>query len=486
MAFDSLDSVQYPNLTNSANVSAFRPVRKSKAKWFVGLLSLFLLAGGSYLAYQKLAQAKPAKQPMAAVPVGRSNLSVTVSANGTIEPEQLVNVSPKTSGILKTLMVEEGDFVKQGQAIAQMDDSNLRGQLTEAKGKLAAAEANLEKVIAGNRAEEIAQTEARLNSVQANLKQAEDDLNRNRELMEAGAISQQAYNKFRTARDTAQAEVTEAQEALALSKAGSRQEDIDAAQAQVETAKGVLETIQTQINDTVIRAPFTGMINRVYADPGAFVTPMTSGSSVSSATSSSILSLASTNQVAANVSENSIAKIRVGQPVLIEADAYPGKKFQGRVKQIATEATVEQNVTSFEVEVSLLPDAEKLLRSGMNVSVEFQAGQVKNAITVPTIAIVHQDNQTGVFVSNGEQEPPRFIPITTGATVNNQTEVKSGLQGTEKVLISPPPKPQSATGISFPGLPGSTSMENAPPGGSPGGPPDGSPGGPRPDGPPPQ
>lgn len=473
MASNPLDQVNYPQLIEPTDSTFSLPPMEKQGitKWLLGLLSLFLLAGGSYLAYQQLVKPQQqAHQRMIVVPVERTNLSITVSANGTVEPEQLLNVSPKTAGILKSLLVEEGDFVRIGQAIAYMDDSDLQGQLTQAQGQLAAAIANLQKLLAGNRKEDIAQAQARLNSAQATLNQAEDDLGRNQKLYQAGAISRQNYNKASTARNTAQAQVMEAQQALALSQAGSRPEDIGAARAQVKSAKGALQTIQTQINDTVIRAPFSGVVSRKYAEPGAFVTPMTAGSSVSSATSSSILSLASANQVVANIAESSISQIRVGQKVVIEADAYPGKTFQGQVTQIATQATVEQNVTSFEVEVALHSDAQKLLRSGMNVSVEFQVSQLQNAIAVPTVAITRQQNVTGVFVARANQHPV-FTPITTGATVNNRTQVKTGLKGTEQVLINLPSAPPPQSGISLPGLPGTSSADGPPGGGPPPGPP---------------
>lgn len=490
MTSNSIEPANYPPLPDEIDYSASLPAikRRGKTKWVVGLLSLLLLTGSGYYVYQKQVMAQQhERQRMAIAPVEQVDLAITISANGTVEPEQLINVSPKTTGILASLLVNEGDFVNQGQVIAQMDDSNLQGQLIQTQGQLAAAIASLEELLAGNRTEEIAQAAARLRSAEASLEQAEDDLRRNQELVDEGAISRQTYNQARTARDTAQAEKMEAEQALLLSQAGARQEDIDQARAQVEAAKGALKTIQTQIDDTVIRAPFSGIVNRKYADPGAFVTPTTAGSSVSSATSSSILSLAAQNQVVANVAESSIAQIQIGQVVVIEADAYPGKTFQGRVSQIATEATVEQNVTSFEVEVALLGDAAQQLRSGMNVSVDFRVGQVQNAIAVPTIAITQQEGVTGVYVAE-PNHPPRFTPITTGATVNNRTEVKSGLNGTEHILINQPPQPRPQSGFSWTGLFGGSPTDgtpgSAPPGAPPGGGPAGGPGG-GPGGPPP-
>ncbi|BAY71412.1 efflux RND transporter periplasmic adaptor subunit [Anabaena sp. FACHB-709] len=483
--------------------------KKAKINWLSWLIVLGIVGGIGYAIYYQITVVprQQARSRVLTQAVERQTLPITVSANGTVKPERSVNLSPKNSGILKQLLVKEGDVVKQGQVLAYMDDSNLRGQLISAQGQLAQAQANLQKVQAGNRPQDIgqsqaqldealanlrkleagnrpqdiAQAQARLKSAQASLTQTEDDLRRNQQLYNDGAIALQVVNQKRTERDSAQAQVNEAQQALALQQAGSRQEDIeqaratvrqrqealallkagnrrediDAARAQVTSARGSLQNTQAQINDTVLRAPFDGIVTQKYADPGAFVTPTTSGSAVSSATSSSILALASRNEVVANLSESNIAKIRLGQKVTITADAYPGRTFEGKVSQIAAQATVEQNVTSFQVKVSLT-DPQRLLRSGMNVSAEFQAGQLDNALVVPTAAVVRRENATGVFVS-GANNQPVFTPIKTGATVNSFTEVKSGLKGNERVLLSFPPgmRPQSTPrGGVFPGVGG--------------------------------
>ncbi|MEH1826633.1 MAG: efflux RND transporter periplasmic adaptor subunit [Nostoc sp.] len=500
----------YPNLPKlTDSTSSLPPIKKQGlTKWLIGFLSLFLLVGVSYLIHDQLVKRQQqANLRLAVVPLKRTNFSITVSANGTVKPERAINLSPKTAGTLKRLLVKEGDYVKEKQVLAYMDDSNLQGQLIQEQGRLAQAKANLRKLMAGNRPQDIAQAQAKLEELkaklrklmtgnrfqdiaqaqarleryQATLSQANDDFQRNQKLYDAGAISRQALNQKRADLASAQAQVAEAQQALSLQKAGTRQEDIDQARAEVKqqqqvlslqqagtrqedidqaraeviSASGALQNIQTQIDDTLIRAPFDGVVIRKYADPGAFVTPMTASSSVSSATSSSILALADTNQVVANISESNISQIQINQQVVIKADAYPGKTFPGRVSQIAAQATVEQNVTSFEVKVTLLSDSKKLLRSGMNVSLEFNVGELQNALTVPTIAVTRQQKVTGVFVARKNQ-PPVFTPITTGATVNNRTQVKAGLNGTEKVLISSPPQPQNKSGISFPGLPGSS------------------------------
>lgn len=477
-----------------AETTELKPTRLGKLrsnKWLLGLLVSIATMGAGYLAYRQfvIVPQQQAKGKVQTALVDRSNLPITISANGTVQPERSVNVSPKAAGILKQLLVKEGDAVKQGQVLAYMDDSNLRGELRQTQGNLAAADANLQRLRNGNRAEdiatakaelaeqdanlqklrngnrlqELAEAQAKVKDAQYGLRQADDDLQRNQSLYTEGAISLQSLNTFRTTRDRAQAQVSQAEqaaslmrsgtrpeeitqaeavvkqkeEALSLSKAGSRPEDINEAQAKVTAAQGAMQIIQANLDDMVLRAPFTGVVSRKFADPGAFVTPTTAGSAVSSATSSSILSLASSNQVIAQVAEANIAQIRMGLAATIQVDAYPGKPFTGQVTQIATQSNVTQNVTSFEVKTSV-SDAQHQLKSGMNVNVEFKAGELKNVLVVPTAAIVQQTNAQGVFVAKDKGDPV-FMPITVGITMNDKTEVKSGLTGNEHVLLSFPP-----------------------------------------------
>jgi HlyD family secretion protein len=471
-------------------------------RWGIGLGVLLILAGGGFAAFRQLVVVprQAAANRILTEPVQRQNLAIAVSANGTVKAERSINVSPKSAGVLKRLLVKEGDVLQQGQIIAYMDDSNLRGQLVQAqaqlaqaqaafqeaingnriqdigkaRAQLAEAQASLQELINGNRAEDITQTQARLSNAQASLQRAEADFRRNESLYREGAISRSDLDQKRADRDKAQADVWERQQALSLQKkgarpeeiaqararvqqrqqdlslleAGTRSEKIEQSRAQVRSAQGSLMTIQAQIQDTILKAPFSGVVTQKYADPGAFVTPTTAGSTVSGAASNSVIALNSFNQIVANLAETNIAQIRLGQRVNITADAYPGKRFSGRVKQIAAQATVQQNVTSFEVKVELSPDTQKMLRAGMNVTATFQVGQIPNAMVVPTVAVVREQGNTGVFVvaPNGD---PTFIGIATGANVNGKTEVKSGLKGTERVLLSFPPgkRPKSTQGV---------------------------------------
>jgi HlyD family secretion protein len=168
-------------------------VKGSKAKGLipkllVGLLVIGLVSGAAYwyFAIASPNQQSSSRRGKSGV-VKLSNLNITVTANGTVQPEKLINASPKTSGRLKRLIVQEGDRVREGQILAYMDDSNLRGQLKQAQGQLESAEANLQKLKAGNRPQDIIQAQASANS-QASLRQAESNLLQNQALYNSGAI----------------------------------------------------------------------------------------------------------------------------------------------------------------------------------------------------------------------------------------------------------------------------------------------------------
>ena len=561
----SIDSQSSPALTPPPSARATSP-KLLWQKWAKGGLGIALCGGlvwGGWLLYQQqvVLPQKVTKQRQDTLPVTREDLTVTVSANGTVQPAISVNVSPKNSGILRQLLVKEGDRVVKGQLLAKMDSANLQGQLLQAQGQVAEAQANLQKLQAGNRPQEIQQAQADLQQAQANLQklqagnrpqeiqQARADLqqaqanlqklqagNRPQEIQQAqarlesalsnqrqtdlilrqnqklyldGAISDRDLETSRSQRDSATAQVKEAQQALkllqsgsrseeirqaqavvaqkqaalslaqagsrseeirqaqavvdqkqaalSLAQAGSRNEDIAQAQAQVQVAKGNLKTIQTQIKDTEIRAPFNGIVARKYADPGAFVTPTTAGSSVSSATSSSILALTAQNQIVTYVSESNISQIRLGQNVMIKADAYPDRTFKGKVIQISPQSIVQQNVTSFEVKVSILDDPQGLLRAGMNVQVKFEAGKLTNVLVIPNVAIVREEAGTGVYVF--KQDKPEFVPIQTGLTVDDKTQVRSGLTEKDRILITFPdgkrPTSRVPNAPAMPGLGGS-------------------------------
>jgi HlyD family secretion protein len=419
--------------------------------WIAGLIAAGIISTGTagyFIVRQRTAT--PDLSNLTVV-VESQPLTVRITASGTVQPIQTVNLSPKTSGILQELYVEQGDRVTQGQVIARMQSDSIQAELVQARARVGQAQARLAELRAGSRPQEIAQrqaaveqAQARVSEAQARVDRAEERVIRNQQLAAEGAISQDdldaVLNEAETAQATLeqnQANLREAQQQFALTRSGNRVEDIAEAAAQLKEAQGNLQAVQVQLEDTIIRAPFDGIVTQKYATEGAFVTPTTSASEASSATSTAIVALANGLEVLAEVPEVDINQIKLGQAVEVVADAYPDQVFQGKVRLIAPEAVVKQNVTSFQVRVELVTGEDKLL-SGMNVDMTFLGDRLASALTVPTVAIVTKEGQTGVLVPSAT-EKVEFRPVKLGNSVGDQTQILEGLQPGDRVFIDLPP-----------------------------------------------
>ncbi len=385
------------------------------------------------------------------VPVETTELTVRITASGEVEPFRTVNLSPQVGGIVQELLVEQGDQVEQGQVIARMDRDDLEAQLVQARASLAEAQAQLVDVRQGTDAPQVAQAEANLSAVEAQVVEArsrltlaENNFTRDQSLYDRGAISRleldQSANEIRSARAALQqveARVLEANERVNDVVDDPDPQEIAQAEARVTRAQGQVQAIETQLADTVIRAPFSGTITQRFATEGAFVTPTTSASDVSSATSTAIVSLADGLEVVAEVPEADIGQISPGQDVEILADAFPEQTFEGEVRLIAPEAIERQNVTVFQVRVRLLGGLEEL-RSNMNVDVAFLGNRLDDALVVPAVAIVTQGGETGVLVP-GEERRIQFRPVTLGPQVGEQIQILEGIENGDRVFVDLPP-----------------------------------------------
>lgn len=467
-----VDDTNTQTKTQASPDISTRKSRKRPPRYLVLALILVLSGIGVYLAWRYFS--KPVDRDQELVSVERSRADIKVVATGIIRPIREVKISPKTTGLLRELLVKQGDMVKQGQIIARMDDSNLLGQVKSARGAYLAAMDNYEKSKNGNRPQEIAASQATERKAREALRNAGRNIGRLRAQMGAltatlkrdqnfastqaflaasGAISEQdAINAETQAqvskaqleaanRELEQAQLSKAQaeadleqihQQAELMKAGFRKEDIAQALHNAEQAQGSYQQVESLLRDTQIRAPFDGVITQKYAEAGAIVTPTTSAATTS-ATSSSIVALAGTLEMVAQVSEANITKIKVGQPVEIIATALPDQTFRGRVTQIAPAAIVTANVTTFEVHADIDADAARHLLSGMNVSAQFIVGVNENALLVPSVCIVSRRGQTGVFVPD-EKTEPKFVPVKTGSMIGRDTIVLSRLKQGDKVF----------------------------------------------------
>lgn len=406
--------------------------------WIVRLGAIAVLIAGIGLALHLLVfSRRPTQLKEGTVEeVVQQTITLRIRASGSVVPIQSVNISPKQAGRIVELLVEQGDQIVAGQIIARMDDSGILPQVLQARASVAAASANLDRLRNGSRREDILSAKARLDSARARLELAQARYERYRLLAEEGVISRERLDEFATEWRTAQASVRDAEQQLAQLESGSRPEDIAQAEAQLLQAQANLRAAEVQLEDTIIRSPIAGIVAQKYATAGAFVAPQITASTSNSATSASIVAIASGLEILARVPEVDISQIRVGQEVEITADAFPTKIYKGRVRLIAPEAVIEQNVTSFQVRVQLLTGQDEL-KSGMNTDLRFLGDTLSNVLTVPTVAIITQEGKTGVWVANAENKP-EFRAITLGTTVDDRTQVLSGLQAGDRIFVTRP------------------------------------------------
>ncbi|MFM2062772.1 MAG: hypothetical protein RLZZ507_2442 [Cyanobacteriota bacterium] len=458
-------------------------------RWLMGLMASGILIVGTTTAL-KIANPENRKQDISqlTVPVTAKSFTVRITASGKVQPVQSVNISPKNPGIITELDIEQGEKVQKGQIIARMDNSEIKMRILQFQANLDQAKAQLAESQAGSRPEEIAQAKARVaqavaqlaiirggnrdqeidqaraavDAAKAQVELTQARVNRYQGLAKEGAVSQDTLDQYISEDRRAKASLEETERRLSLQKAGNRDEDIKRQEAvvtqerealrrlengnrpeeiaqlkaSVAAANAQLRQQQVQLEDTIIRAPFAGIVTQKYANVGAFVTPTTSASTSTSATSSSIVALATGLEVLAQVPEADIGRIQQGQQVEIVADAYPDQVFKGRVRLIAPEAVVEQGVTSFQVRVVLDSGADKL-RSGLNVDLTFLGDRINDAITLPTVAILTENGKTGVLIPDANNKP-QFREIIIGAQIKDETQVLEGVQKGDLIFINPP------------------------------------------------
>ncbi|MBW4440288.1 MAG: efflux RND transporter periplasmic adaptor subunit [Plectolyngbya sp. WJT66-NPBG17] len=444
-------------------VPFFGKVGAKPTRWLLALLAAGAIAipGSAFLITRQLTP----RQETATISVESKTVTARISASGEVIPIRTVNLSPKTAGKIVQLLVDQGDQVTQGQVVARMESQDIESERDQAQARVAEAQAKLDQLRAGTRIEEVRQAEAEVERAQGEIRRVEGlvaDANsavdfartqtrRQRELASQGAIATNSLDEFirkeqsanqtlsqaRAQLSQSQAQLNQANQQLEQRQNGARPEEIRQSEAQLASAIAALQQVQNRIEDTYIRAPFSGVITQRYATVGAFVTPTTQATAgADGSASTSIFGLANGLEVRARVPEVDIGQIKRGQEVDIRVDAYPEESFKGRVRLIAPEAVTERDVTSFSVRVDILTGRDKL-RSKMNTDVSFLGDSIPSTLVVPTAALSTQKGQTGVWVP-GENNKPRFQRVTTGLSFDNETQILDGIKVGDRIFVQPP------------------------------------------------
>ncbi len=231
------------------------------ARWIAGAIALVLLLGAVRFLLVARERNEPEVQTLrvaASAPTAGSPGSVILNATGYIVAHHKIQVASKVVGKVAWIGVEKGDHVKENQVIVRLEDSEYRAQLRQAQGNLAAAEGRLLELRNGSRPEEIEVAKANLVSAQADLNNAKISLARIQGLVDERVATQQQLDDARGRYDNQAARVTSLERTYELVRVGPRKESLMQAEGQLTQAKGQVDLYQTQLNDTVIRAPITG------------------------------------------------------------------------------------------------------------------------------------------------------------------------------------------------------------------------------------
>jgi HlyD family secretion protein len=424
---------------------ADQPLPQSKPRrqrfpfgWMLLGLLLAGLGGSGLLIQRQLQQQRAERLERLTVPVQVVDLTQRLRVSGQVQPIRQVNVSPRESGRLAELLVDQGDEVVAGQLLARMDYGDLASGIRQAQARIQELQARLAEQQAGERPQVIAAAQARVDAARSQVDLAQRELERIQALVQAGVVARSELDQRSARLEQAQADLRAAQQELERLQLGSRPETLQQIQAQIAQAQAELAQRQSRLADTEVRAPFSGVVVQRFAEVGSFVAPTTAASDATAASSSSILALAQGIEVRAEVPEAQIAQVRVGQPVEIRSLAYPDRLVQGRVKRIAPATVVVREVTVFRVFVEPEPGAD-FLRTGMTVSVDFIGDPQPQALTVPSVAILREESQEGVLLLDPQSRQPVYRRVETGITQGGVTQILSGLQAGDRVFTALPP-----------------------------------------------
>jgi HlyD family secretion protein len=360
--------------------------------------------------------------PEKIVTVEKGDIARSVVARGKIEPLSKVDIKSKANGIIQALKADVGDQVKEGQILAELDKEDLQAQVREAKATLDGEEANLQAATA-------AQAKARIEAANPELEFARRDSKRAQELFDGKIASQQQLDDANRAYEVARnrQDLLDATVQTATAQVGQ-------ARARVAAAKASLDRTEETLGYSTIRAPISGIV---------LIRPTEIGDAVSSilnmgSAASLIMTLGDVSSVyiKGEVDEADVGKADCGQHVRTKVESFPGETFEGVVKRISPMGKDQNNVTTFEVRVTISNPQGKL-RANMTANAEIVLEEHKNVLLVPESALVYdKDKNASVQLLDPKAKAGwRKAPLKIGISNGQRTEVVAGLGGGDKLVL---------------------------------------------------
>lgn len=412
--------------------------------WILGGIALILLAAGGFYAYGMLTRATEVdvlRVRIASAGDSARAGDVILNATGYIVAAHKIELAAKVVGKVAWIGVEKADKVQKGQELVRLEDDEYRAQVEQAKGALANLQANLARLLNGSRPEEIAKAKADLDNAHANDVNAKVTLDRTRKLVDQGVLSKQSLDDAQAKYDSAIAQTNSFSRTYDLVKIGPRKEDIAAARGLVEQAEGQVALAETQLQNTIIRAPVTGTILERNVEKGEFVT---TGFVGDKGAKGYVVSIADLNdlKVEIDVNQNDFAKLGPHQKGIVTTDAFPDRKYDGVIDEISPEANRQKATVQVKVKI-LHPD--QYLRPEMNASVAFISDAkpaVRGEIAKPSVVVPSSAVRGGsVFVMANGRAVKRSVKTGAASSLAGGAQgvhIEDGLIGGEDLIVNPP------------------------------------------------
>ncbi|MGA7107167.1 MAG: efflux RND transporter periplasmic adaptor subunit [Terracidiphilus sp.] len=395
--------------------------KKGKKFWiWIGSAALLLVAVVGIMAARLVKGTQI--DPNRIAKVQRADVARSVVATGKIQPITKVEVKSKASGIVEKLSVDINYHVHKGQELAQLDRQEIEAQVEAQRAQLAAAEANV-----GTFEANIEQD--RVNAAAPDLPMYKATLDRNMQMQQQGIVSNQAldnanrdYLAALNKRDAAKAQI------------GVDNAKLKQARAQVLQSQASLKQLEEQLSYTTIVAPMDGVILSRDVEIGDAVSSIL----VLGSTATLVMTEGDTTQVyvQGKVDEADIAHVYMNQAARIKVESFRDRVFNGKVTKIAPLGVEKDNVTTFEVRVSIdNPGGE--LKANMTANAEILLDEHKNVLSVPENAVSY-DNQKNAFVEipdRNQKEGFRKVQVKVGLSNGSVTEIASGLKEGDQVVL---------------------------------------------------
>ncbi|MBA2353794.1 MAG: efflux RND transporter periplasmic adaptor subunit [Acidobacteria bacterium] len=381
-----------------------------------------VMMGGGLYAWSGMNPAKATFEPSRLATVEQNTMVRSVVATGKVEPIAKVEIKSKANGIIERLHVDVGDIVKVGAVLAELDKENLLARVREARANVQAAEASLQGARAQLEKNKVEAEGPEVEFAKRAARRAEDlagqKLVAQSELDVAQSAYEQAVNRQRVAKSQ-----------LIVSSA-----KVSEASAQVAQARANYERAEEELRNATIRAPIAGMVLTRDVEMGSPVSSILN----LGANATLVMTLGDIQEVfvRGKVDEADIGLVRFEQPARISVETFKDKKFDGKVTLISPMGTEKDNVTTFEVKVSI-DNPGNQLKANMTANAEIILEEHPDSLIVPEAAITY-DAARQAFVDlldPNQQTGRRKVPVKVGISNGTRAQVLDGIRKGDKVIL---------------------------------------------------